>query len=69
MSVTTPTGGAFDHEKLIVFRRGAHVVVYRTLDELIEMLRMTHDNISYGAEKIEVEFIYTAVEQARGATS
>ena len=65
-SVTTPTGGVFEMETLIVYKRGKHVVIYRTLDELFEMLRLTHKGMSYGSEQIEIDFINTTVEQPGG---
>ena len=60
----TPTGGEFNIERLIVFRRGEHVVVYRTIEELQEMLKKTWF-LTTSSQKIEIEFLTTAVEQKK----
>jgi hypothetical protein len=54
-------GGTFDLEKIIIFRRGKHIVVYRSLDELFGMIRRTYENATN--DEFQIEIITTAVEQ------
>lgn len=55
-------GGVFEMETLYVFRNNKHVVVYRSVDELLGMVRASLDSPGPGVT-ISIEVIRTAVEQ------
>lgn len=59
------SGAEYEMEKVIVFRNNKHVVIYRSVDELLGMVRSTVEASRGGETNLEIEVLYTAVEQPR----
>jgi len=56
-------GGVFDMETLFVYRSGEHVVVYRSVEELLGIIRASITAPVGTTTRISVDVLRTAVEQ------